>query len=172
MSRIYVGINHRKAGGIAVMDWANGSVTLHPIPGESERGKMREIIKTFISDIDEYKVVLERPIMSPYSVLKPCPVCRHAAKTPVARQGVGASYINYGMIIGMLESYGIPYEEVTSSVWKKALKLTSDKSLSVSTANRLYPKLKDTIKQKDGLADALLIAEYGRRHLYNPKTQK
>lgn len=90
------------------------------------------------------------------------------------KQGVSSTFnfgMNFGFIQGVLKAYGIPYELVTPQKWKKEFSCTSDKNTSIEVCKRLFPKvnLKATVRCKkdhDGMAEALLIAEYGRRH-YN-----
>ena len=79
--------------------------------------------------------------------------------------------MNFGFIQGVLKAYSIPYELVTPQKWKKEFSCTSDKNTSIEVCKRLFPNvnLKATDRCKkdhDGIAEALLIAEYGRRH-YN-----
>ena len=76
---------------------------------------------------------------------------------------------NYGYILGVLEAYRIPIMDVTPQTWKKYMEVTSDKNTSIDLCKRLFPdiNLKATErcrKDHDGMAEALLIAEYGRRH--------
>lgn len=78
---------------------------------------------------------------------------------------------NFGFIQGVLKAYEIPFELVPPQKWKKEFSVTSDKNTSIEVAKRLFPgvNLKATDRCKkdhDGMAEALLIAEYGRRH-YN-----
>lgn len=80
---------------------------------------------------------------------------------------------NFGFIQGVLKAYEIPFELVPPQKWKKEFSVTSDKNTSIEVAKRLFPgvNLKATDrcrKDHDGMAEALLIAEYGRRH-YNGK---
>lgn len=80
---------------------------------------------------------------------------------------------NFGFIQGMLKSRRVPFELVPPQKWKKEFSCTSDKNTSIEVAKRLFPNvnLKATERCKkdhDGMAEALLIAEYGRRH-YNGK---
>lgn len=90
------------------------------------------------------------------------------------KQGVSSTFnfgVNFGFIQGVLKAYGIPYELVTPQKWKKEFSCTSDKNTSIEVCKRLFPNvnLKATDRCKkdhDGMAEALLIAEYGRRH-YN-----
>ena len=93
------------------------------------------------------------------------------------KQGVSSTFnfgMNFGFIQGVLKAYGIPYELVTPQKWKKEFSCTSDKNTSIEVCKRLFPSvnLKATYrcrKDHDGMAEALLIAEYGRRH-YNGKS--
>lgn len=90
------------------------------------------------------------------------------------KQGVSSTFnfgLNFGFIQGVLKAYAIPYELVTPQKWKKEFSCTSDKNTSIEVCKRLFPNvsLKATERCKkdhDGMAEALLIAEYGRRH-YN-----
>ena len=83
---------------------------------------------------------------------------------------------SFGIIKGVLAALEIPYELVSPQKWKKAMAVPSgDKKNSVPIALRLFPTLTgqltskkkggdcSCIKNLDGRADALLIAEYGRR---------
>ena len=77
---------------------------------------------------------------------------------------------NYGFILGALESFGFSYELVTPKKWKKEFGVTADKNTSIEVCKRLFPEanLKRTERCKkdhDGMAEALLMAEYARRHM-------
>lgn len=76
--------------------------------------------------------------------------------------------MNFGIIQGILSALKIPYELVRPQKWKKEFSCTSDKNTSIDAAKRLFPNvnLKRTERCKkdhDGIAEALLLAEYGRR---------
>lgn len=77
---------------------------------------------------------------------------------------------NYGFIQGVLKAYNIPFELVPPQKWKKEFSVTSDKNTSIEVCKRLFPSvnLKATDRCKkdhDGMAEALLLAEYCRRKL-------
>lgn len=77
---------------------------------------------------------------------------------------------NFGYIRGLLSAFEIPYELVRPQRWKKEFGCTSDKNTSIEVARRLFPRvnLKRTERCKkddDGRAEALLLAEYARRHM-------
>jgi len=74
---------------------------------------------------------------------------------------------NYGFLRGCLIAHGIPFEEVTPRTWQKTFGLkkakgetpTAWKNRLKAKAQQLFPELKVTL----ATADALLIAEHGRR---------
>jgi len=72
----------------------------------------------------------------------------------------------FGLWIGILAALEIPYTLVTPQAWKKAMMQgIGDKDAARGRAQQLFPsKSKELSRKKDiGRADALLIAEYGRR---------
>lgn len=76
---------------------------------------------------------------------------------------------NYGFIRGLLAASRIPYERVTPQKWKREFGITS-KNQSVSVCMSLFPtvslfRTQRCKKQHDGMAEALLMAEYARRRL-------
>lgn len=76
---------------------------------------------------------------------------------------------NYGFIQGVLKAYKIPFELVPPAKWKKEFSVTADKNTSIDVASRLYDvnlyASKRCRKKHDGMAEALLMAEYARRNL-------
>lgn len=79
---------------------------------------------------------------------------------------------NYGYIQGLLKAYDIPHQLVSPQAWKKSFGVTADKNSSIAVCKRLFPEvsLKRTErcrKEHDGMAEALLMAEYGRRMYAN-----
>lgn len=67
----------------------------------------------------------------------------------------------YGGLEMALIGWEIPFERVTPQKWQKAMSCRTggDKNVSKAKAQELFPSLKITHAN----ADALLIAEYGRR---------
>lgn len=75
---------------------------------------------------------------------------------------------NFGVILGLLTAFRIPYELVRPQKWKKVFSCTSDKNTSIEVAKRMFPgvDLRRTprcAKPHDGICEALLMAEYARR---------
>ena len=89
------------------------------------------------------------------------------------KQGVTSSFnfgLNFGWLQGVLSALGIRYELVHPQKWKKEFSVTGDKNSSIEVCKRLFPavSIKRTdkcVKDDDGLAEALLMAEYARRRL-------
>lgn len=81
--------------------------------------------------------------------------------------------VKYGVYLKTLHVLGIHYVEVNPREWKSAFKLDKDKKKSMDLSEILFPDSKKYIwgdrgGMNDGVAEALLIAEYGRQK-YNKK---
>lgn len=72
----------------------------------------------------------------------------------------------FGHLEMALTAAGIPFERVRPQAWQKAMGCLTkgDKNVSKRRAQELFPQLKIT----HATADALLIAEYGRRKENQP----
>ena len=153
---IYIGVDPGKNGGIAILSDTIKDVTVR-VFSEDE---LLHICKTFRKTFNE-----------------DC-ICYLEHVHAMPKQGVSSTFnfgMNFGFIQGVLKAYEIPYELVTPQKWKKEFSCTSDKNTSIEVCKRLFPgvNLKATDRCKkdhDGIAEALLIAEYGRRH-YNGKEE-
>ena len=93
-------------------------------------------------------------------------------------QGVSSMFTfgqNYGFWRGLLTAYEIPFEEVSPQTWQGCIGFRTPRGASYNDrkrllkqrAEQLYPSALITL----GTADAVLIAEYGRR-LYNLRENK
>lgn len=88
-------------------------------------------------------------------------------------QGVTSMFTfgqNFGWIQGLLEAHGIPYELIRPQKWKKEFSITGDKNSSIAVCKRLFPDVsllptERCRKDNDGMAEALLMAEFARRKL-------
>lgn len=87
-------------------------------------------------------------------------------------QGVVSSFqfgMGFGMWQGLLAALGIPYTLVSPQRWKKAMlaDMGAEKSASRLRAGQLFPACAEQFARvkDDGRAEAVLIAEYGRRVL-------
>ena len=97
-------------------------------------------------------------------------VVEHVSAMP--KQGVASTFKfgqNFGWILGMLFALDVPVELVRPAKWKREFSCTSDKNTSISVAKRMFPTVSLLAtprcrKPHDGMAEALLMAEYCRRH--------
>ena len=74
----------------------------------------------------------------------------------------------FGLWLGILAGLGIPHTLVTPQAWKKEMMQgMGDKDAARIRAQELFPHCVDSLSRKKdiGRADALLIAEYGRRQM-------
>lgn len=84
--------------------------------------------------------------------------------------GVSSAY-NFGWSCGVIEALlaanNIPFDYVTSQVWKKAMQCPKEKDAARMRASQLLPQFSHNwdLKKHDGRAEASLIAFYG----YNQK---
>lgn len=141
----YIGIDPGKSGALAIIE--ENFVFAVPF-GENEY-------------IDELRAVDPKKSV----------VClEHVHAMP--KQGVTSQFnfgANFGWIQGVLDTFRIPYELVTPQKWKKEFSVTADKNGAVACCKRLFPgvsllRTDKCKKEHDGMAEALLMAEYARRH--------
>ena len=165
--KLIVGIDPGLKGGIAFIPINlkdHGCVT-YPMPIITTKKKVKGKIKTknkldgkalrdiflFADAIEIVKIYIEEVHSMP-------------------KQGVASTFSfgkTYGQTIGILEGLGYTPEFVRPQVWKKDMGVTSDKNTSIAKAEYLFPNAKliapKCRKVHDGMAEALLIAEYGKR---------
>lgn len=89
-----------------------------------------------------------------------------------ARPGQGGtSMFNFGfgtgLLVGLLQAHHVRVERVTPQVWKKALNVPAEKDGARARASVLMPRYAHhwPLKKDDGIAEAALLALYGRTHL-------
>jgi len=145
---IYIGIDPGQSGALAVLD---DTGIAYAIP------------------FDETDYIEE---LSKYRSDRMCAKCVVENVHAMPKQGVSSSFNfgrNLGWILGLLAGLGIPVELVNPQKWKREFSCTADKNTSIAVARRMFPNvsLKPTPrckKDNDGMAEALLMAEYCRRH--------
>lgn len=150
---IFIGIDPGKKGALA-------AIFIEPQAGVNILSKIR------IIPFDEYQY-------RQFFRSVPCCECFCALERVNAMPGQGVKSMfsfgeNYGFIRGLLQAFNVSYETVPPQKWKKEFSLGRDKKASIKTAKRLYPEvsLRPTERCKvdnDGMAEALLLAEYARR---------
>lgn len=125
--------------------------------GKTKSGKPK--IHTVLNE-PELRDFLEKSDVSHVFIEK----CQTMKDQNVAAMG---NYMcNYGIIRGICVGLRIPYTLVHPATWKHQMMkdMDKEKKAAVVRAKQLFPYI--TLKEsEDGKADALLIAEYGRRYL-------
>ncbi len=137
-------------------------------PGKSGALAIIEENIAFAIPFDERKYIDELQTVDP----KQAVVCLEQVHA-MPKQGVSSTFAfgeNFGWIQGVLAVLRIPYELVTPQKWKKAFSATSDKNTAVDVCKRLFPdvsllKTDRCTTPHDGMAEALLMAEYARRYM-------
>lgn len=82
------------------------------------------------------------------------------------KQGVASSFkfgVAYGGAVALAERLNSAWHMVTPQVWKKALKLDSDKQKSLALARQLWPEAPLKRQKDNGRAEALLMAYWLRK---------
>ena len=145
----YIGIDPGLAGGIGVIRSGSDIVVMKYSPEN-----LIELLKQFADD-SQVQFFVE-----------------HVHAMP--KQGVSSTFkfgMGFGQILGILQAFDRKYVLIKPEVWKRAIGVTADKKTSIRKAQDLFPhvSLLPTPRCRvpsDGLAEALLIAEYGRRSAF------
>ena len=150
MKTVFIGIDPGKKGGIACIDTAQNISFTVPY---SDKALIDLCSGAFNNGSDA--------------------VCCLEKVGAMPGQGVVSMFSfgqSVGYIKGVLEAFRIPYQEITPQKWKREFGLTSDKAASAEVCRKLFPDV-DLLatpkckKPHDGMAEALLMAEYARRKL-------
>ncbi len=150
-----IGIDPGVNGAIAVLSKAGSMLDMEPMPESGPIGLLKFFKEEWIGHVFLEKAQAFRG------------------------QGVSSSF-NYGQhfgeLVGMLQVMALPFTLVAPRNWTKQMHMGTSNKLeakvrSAQAAQRLFPSVNflRTVKCKkphDGMIDAILIAEYGRRILY------
>ncbi len=137
------------------------------------------IKKYFAVDMPKTTIELKRIINLEFVGLGEGVFCMLEAAQPMPKQGVKGVFtygIGFGKIIAVLEILEIPFQTIHPAIWKKEFSLIKkDKKASVKVAQQLFPNIEfytERGRMLDGRAEALLLAEYGRRTYEGISEQK
>lgn len=147
MVKTFVGIDPGKSGALAVL-YPNGSVETQPFNA--------------VNYVDVLSGLRGSDV-----------ICCVEKVSAMPGQGVVSMFNfghNLGFIEGVLQANGIAYQLVPPQTWKKEFSLSSDKAKSIEVCQKLFPKVSllatdRSRKPSDGIAEAILMAEYARRKL-------
>ena len=148
---VYIGVDPGKSGAFAVMN-DNGERWAAPWSDEGFVIAMKSL--TTLRDRDGEKLIA-------------------CVEKVGARPGQGTvSMFSFGkaagFIEGVLSALGIPYQLVPPRTWKREYSLGNDKGKSIEVCKHLFPDVNllptdRCRKESDGMAEAILLAEYARR---------
>ena len=146
--KAYVGIDPGKSGALAIIH---------------EDGQ----VETYTFDPVVYATVLD------HISKNTDPICCLEKVSAMPGQGVVSMFNfghNLGFIEGVLRATKLPYQLVPPQTWKKEFSLSSDKAKSIEVCKKLFPNANlmatdRSRKPSDGIAEAILMAEYARRRL-------
>jgi len=156
-----IGVDPGNKGALALID-ENGKVILYDMPTYTTEGagktKIGNIKKHTVLDEPELRDILNDDIDHVF--------IEKAQSMP--GQGAAGTFnyaVSYGVIRGICVGLQIPYTLVHPATWKRKMMKDMDKSkhASIVRANQLFPKA--DIGKKDGRAEALLIAVYGKNEI-------
>jgi crossover junction endodeoxyribonuclease RuvC len=159
---IFIGIDCGLKGAVSVV--CNEKQRVYDMPVVSKL-RCRKGKKVKVSQVDE--IGLSQLMESLPSVCRLTIEDVHA----MPHQGVTSSFNfgrSFGVVLGVVSALGFAYNLVSPQKWKREFGLIgADKDASTWLAKKLFPGAAEfmTKKSHHGRAEALLLAEYGRRML-------
>ncbi len=85
---------------------------------------------------------------------------------PMPGQGISSTF-GYGVVLGSIlaacQRIAVPLDLVPAAVWKRVMGLDSQKAGALDKARLLFPTAELDRKKDHNRAEALILAEYGRR---------
>lgn len=153
---IIAGIDPGQTGSLAIM-FPDGSGVIDDVPMQTLRGKKSPAWAEWWSNWSRTIDMAEPDFF----------VIEQVASRP--QQGV-ASVFKFGRAFGFVHAIaaarGVPVHFETPNVWKRKMGLlNSDKNASRELVRQLFPGMASRVERvkDDGRAEAILLAEYGRR---------
>jgi len=183
---IIVGIDPGLKGGIAIINSESPNTpTVYPMPIKQEETKTKKKVKALTKKeklakkqgktiyktkniIDSkaffdilYEVIMTTRDIDLVLIEKPFYLGIES------RTSTATTAENYGRLRGIMESCKLDVKTVRPQEWKNYFDLSADKGEAIAKAKELFPvtNLKASSRSRiesDGMAEALLIAEYGR----------
>lgn len=143
---IYVGVDVGKKGGFAIID--DDLIVTYPYNDQD--------FISFMSSLKEKKTT----------------ACIEQVGA-MPGQGVTSMFSfgkSAGFLEGVMQALGIKYQLVRPQTWKKEFGLNSSKQKSIDVCRKLFPNVSLLASERcriphDGMAEALLMAEYARRRM-------
>lgn len=161
-----IGIDNGLDGGIAAIDEDGKILWKRPMP-TVKLGKGRQLWVESVWNI----IQQETPRLI---------IIEEASKHSAGTLALCSTWFSFGMLTSVAKLSGCKYEIVRPQAWQKAFwarpKMPKGtkfdtKAAALNAANRIWPgtdwtKSERATKAHDGMVDAALLAEYGRRMRY------
>lgn len=177
----YVGIDIGLDGGLAVippgevplvvkMPTYEVATSTKKKKREVDFDKLRRIFVTLMIKYSDVFVMMERPQLRPAMIKDP------VTEQWKPNQGI-LSQVNFmgqwRELRGLLRGLGVAQEDIHPATWKADVfrgQPERGKDAARAKASQLYPAIatKFKLKNSDGVAEALLLADYGRRRHASP----
>ena len=156
----YLGIDPGKLGAVALIDKYGNCIRLFDLPylKTLDLNQLNIFLEDFIGD--NVFVIIEEPRVVSAKLMK-----SDGKGFNIGLGQVRTTFLNYGKLIAFFELSGFKIKEISPQAWKNKFNLDSDKKKSIELARKLFPdQIHKLMLSKDGRAEALLIAEYGRKY--------
>lgn len=156
LNRTIVGIDPGRKGGLAFISFAGDILLVERMPRHVDS------IINLLAQAIEPRVYIER-----------------ARFIPIPGKNQGGKFIfnygrEYGRLLGVFDTLKVPYREIESRTWQKGLGVKRNEDETTKEAAlkhllKIWPASKSYLSPgrcrspQDGLVDALLIGEFGRR---------
>ena len=157
---IYIGIDPGLNGAVGVVFDAMKDPVVYDTP---------TMVISGVKDKRVYNTAAMALLLKPFSTIDNVLVVLESVHS-MPKQGVASSFSfgqGLGMWQGIIAALGLPLEMPSPQRWKKEMLADQgkDKDASRFKAIHLFPSLASQLyrKKDDGRAEALLLAEYGRR---------
>ena len=160
--KVFIGIDPGKDGAMAILGYRDTPILI-PFDETEYANQLRRL-----DPARKFRVWRTDGLGDP-TPIEPFCVIEHVNAMP--GQGVTSCFsfgANFGLCLGFLTAFRIPYELVRPQKWKREFSCTSDKNTSIAVAQRLFPgvdlrRTPKCAKPHDGICEALLLAEFAKR---------
>jgi len=152
-----VGIDPGLKGGIATVELVCKTIFPHTVP--------MPVLKAAKGYVLDEATILSYVMNAELVVLE-----LQGTRPDEGRVSAFTAGTNFGILRGICSGIPVPYEIVHPRTWKSEFGLNSSKASAIAVCQALFPgvsllRTDRCTKPHDGMAEALLIAEYGRRKL-------
>lgn len=152
---IFVGIDPGVSGALGVLSASGQALSAMPLPLIPWQGKKRIVDGAALASM--FKTLTQANVQV-FAALE------HAQAFP--KQGISGTFnygVGFGVVWGVLQALGISHQLVRPKIWQKVMTASGagdPKDRARAAASHLWPAGGYT---QDGIIDALLIADFGRR---------